>query len=120
MYKQNIFYYAGPGDRMAETRRRSKRHGDGFAGPWRSFCKSGGSELIFAGLMAPLHPLPYSEGQFAGFLNVLHPLPPLTNYLIYTILLNQGYITFHSIYIVLVIWQITELFIYLFCYLFIF
>ena len=33
---------------------------------------------------------------------------------------HQGYIIFHSIYIVLVIWQITELFIYLFCYLFIF
>ena len=35
---------AGRGDRIAEA--------------CRSFCKSEGSEVIFAGLMAPLHPLP--------------------------------------------------------------
>ena len=31
-----------------------------FRGAWSSFCKSGGSEVIFAGIMAPLHPLPTS------------------------------------------------------------
>ena len=42
---------------MVEARRRSERHGDGFAGLgvilqiWRP-------EVILAGLMAPLHPLP--------------------------------------------------------------
>ena len=33
-----------------------------FRGAWRSFCKSGGSEVIFAGIMAPLHPLPRLTG----------------------------------------------------------
>ena len=37
--------------RHSEVRRR-------FRGAWRSFCKSGGLEVFFAGLMAPLHPLP--------------------------------------------------------------
>ena len=32
-----------------------------FRGAWREFCKSGGSEVIFAGIMAPLHPLPRSN-----------------------------------------------------------
>ena len=36
--------------RHSEVRRR-------FRGAWRSFCKSGGLEVFFAGLMAPLHPL---------------------------------------------------------------
>ena len=30
-----------------------------FRWAWKSFCKSGGSEVIFVGIMVPLHPLPH-------------------------------------------------------------
>ena len=33
---------------MVEARRRNERHGDGFIGPGGFFCKSGGSDIIFA------------------------------------------------------------------------
>ena len=62
--KSQIFFFgdqnAGRGDRMAEVRRRSKRHGDGFARPgghsanleaWRSFCGAHGAPALPPPLM---------------------------------------------------------------------
>ena len=41
---------------MAEARIRSERHGDGFGGPGGHSVNL--EDVIFAVLMAPLHPLP--------------------------------------------------------------
>jgi len=54
--KSQIFFYwsqnAG-GGRLGDVTEAGRQ----FRGVWRSFCKSGGSDVIFAGIMAPLHPL---------------------------------------------------------------
>ena len=46
-----------------EAQSRSKGHGDGFAGPGCHSEKFGGLEVIFAGLMGSLHPLPQSTSS---------------------------------------------------------
>ena len=50
-YKSQIFFIGAKMQGVVTSHRQ-------FRGAWRSLCKSGGSEVIFAEIMAPLHPLP--------------------------------------------------------------
>ena len=51
----------GRGDRLAEARRCSERHGGGFAGPGGHSASLEAQKSFLAGLKAPLPPLPRPE-----------------------------------------------------------
>ena len=50
----------------------NERQGDVLHMAWRSFCNSGGLEVIFAGLEARLHPLPHTVQYGICVLSPVH------------------------------------------------